>query len=80
MFGFIKTVFIAAMTFFSLNLLNLNSLELCRLSVTVCNSKQIWKDDKCRFECRKDLVDRIVCDKGFSWNPSNCECECDKSC
>ena len=24
--------------------------------------------------------DKIVCDKGFSWNLSNCECECDKSC
>ena len=22
----------------------------------------------------------MVCDKGFSWNPSNCECECGKSC
>ena len=21
-----------------------------------------------------------MCDKGFIWNPSNCECECDKSC
>ena len=21
-----------------------------------------------------------VCDKGFIWNPSNCECECGKSC
>ena len=21
-----------------------------------------------------------MCDKGFNWNPSNCECECDKSC
>ena len=21
-----------------------------------------------------------VCDKGFIWNPSNCECECDTSC
>ena len=21
-----------------------------------------------------------VCDKGYSWNPTNCECECDKSC
>ena len=20
-----------------------------------------------------------VCDKGFIWNPSNCECECNKS-
>ena len=21
-----------------------------------------------------------MCDKDFIWNPSNCECECDKSC
>ena len=21
-----------------------------------------------------------MCDKGFIWNPSKCECECDKSC
>ena len=21
-----------------------------------------------------------MCDKGFIWNPCNCECECDKSC
>ena len=21
-----------------------------------------------------------MCDKGFNWNPSNCECECNKSC
>ena len=21
-----------------------------------------------------------MCDEGFIWNPSNCECECDKSC
>ena len=26
------------------------------------------------------MVDKGVCDKGFNWNPSNCECECDKSC
>ena len=34
---------------------------------------------KCRCEC-KELIDKGVCDKGFFWNPSNCECECDKSC
>ena len=34
----------------------------------------------CRFECKEDLVDKMVCDKGFSWNPSNCERKCDKSC
>ena len=30
-------------------------------------------------EC-KELIDKSVCDKGFIWNPSNYECECDKSC
>ena len=34
---------------------------------------------KCRCEC-KELIDKSVCDKRFIWNPSNCECECDKSC
>ena len=28
----------------------------------------------------KELIDKGVCDKGYVWNPSNCECECDKSC
>ena len=36
-------------------------------------------EDKCRCEC-KELIDKGVCDKGYVWNPSNCECECDKSC
>ena len=26
------------------------------------------------------MVDKEVCDKEFICNPSNCECECDKSC
>ena len=34
--------------------------------------------DKCRREC-KELIDKGMCDKGFIWNPSNCECECDKT-
>ena len=25
------------------------------------------------------MIDKGVCDKGYTWNPSNCECECDKS-
>ena len=33
--------------------------------------------NKCRCEC-KELIDLGICDKGFIWNPSNCEC--DKSC
>ena len=27
----------------------------------------------------KELIDKDVCDEGFIWNPSNCECKCDKS-
>ena len=50
-----------------------------RLHGIICNSKQRWNEDKCRFEC-KELVDKGVCDKGFIWNPSNCEYECDESC
>ena len=26
------------------------------------------------------MIDNGVCEKGFIWNPSNCEGECDKSC
>ena len=26
------------------------------------------------------MIDKGICDKGFIWNPKNCECECDKSC
>ena len=26
------------------------------------------------------MIDKGVCDEGFIWNPSNCECECNKSC
>ena len=31
------------------------------------------------WEC-KEVIDKGVCDKGFIWNPINCECEYDKSC
>ena len=49
----------------------------CKFGANVCNNKQ--HKDKCRCEC-KELVDKGVCNKGFIWNPSNCECECDISC
>ena len=25
-------------------------------------------------------INKGVCDKEYIWNPSKCECECDKSC
>ena len=51
----------------------------CRLDASVCNVKQRWNNEKCRRAC-KELIDRGRCEKGFIWNPSICECECDKSC
>ena len=51
----------------------------CRLDAIVCNNEQRWNKNKCRYEC-KELSDKGVCGKGFIWNPSNRECECDKAC
>ena len=42
----------------------------CRLKAIVCNNKQRIKE----------LIDKGIRDKGFIWNPSSCECECDKTC
>ena len=50
-----------------------------RLDASVCNNKQRWNNDKLKCES-KELIDKGVYDKGFIWNPSDCECECDKSC
>ena len=52
---------------------------ICRLDGIICNIKQRWNENKCRYQC-KELIDKGVCNKGFIWNPSNCECECDKNC
>ena len=52
---------------------------MCRLDASVWNNKQRWNNDKYQCEC-KELIDKGICDKGYIWNPSNCKCECDKSC
>ena len=51
----------------------------CKFGGNVCNNKQRSNKNKRRCEC-KVLNDKGVCDKGFFWNPSNCECECDETC
>ena len=53
---------------------------ICRLSKEVCNSRQVFNEDKCRCECRKDLISKLTYDEGFLWNSSSCSCECDRSC
>ena len=42
------------------------------------NSKQGWNKDKC-ICAWIERIDKGISDKGFIWNPSNCECECDNS-
>ena len=61
------------------NSINLVNKRKCRLDASVCNNKQRWKEDKSRCDF-KELIDKGVCVKGFIWNPSNCECKCNKSC
>ena len=51
----------------------------CRLDASVCNNKQRWKEDKCRYEY-KELSDKGICNKGLTLTPSKCECECNRSC
>ena len=53
---------------------------VCRLSSSICNSKQIWNSDTCRCDCNEDFSGIISCTKGYMWNPSICECQCDMWC
>ena len=48
---------------------------VCKLSNAICNTNQIWNNDRGRCECKEDLIKKINCDKGYSWNPNNCQCE-----
>ena len=45
--------------------------------VVILNNVGIKKIYICK--C-KELIEKGRCDKGFIWNPSNCDCKCDKSC
>ena len=49
------------------------------VDLTVVLNQQRCNNDKCRYEC-KELIDKGVCNKGYIWNPSNCERKCYKSC
>ena len=49
---------------------------VCKLNSSVCNNKQIWNSDT----CNEDFASIINCTKGYMWNPSTCECQCDIWC
>ena len=60
--------------------MKLQKKSKCRLDACVCNNKQRWNEDKCKCECKEELIDRKRCHKGFIWNPSVCNCKCGRSC
>ena len=53
---------------------------VCKLNSSVCNNKQIWNGDTYRCDCNEDFAGIINCTKGYTWNPSTCECQCDTWC
>ena len=53
---------------------------VCKLNSSICNNKQIWNSDTCRCDCNEDFAGIISCAKGYTWNPSICEWQCDKWC
>ena len=44
----------------------------CRLDPIICNNKQKWNKNKCRFECLKN---KKCNDSRFNWNPDSFKCE-----
>ena len=53
---------------------------VCKLNSSVCNNKQIWNRHTCRCDCNEDFASIINCTKGYTWNPSTCECQGDTWC
>ena len=89
MFGFLKSKFVAAATFFSCNALKCISInkakvfnimsksnETRHIPWQFCNNTQRCKYENCRCGC-KELIGKGICDTGFIWNPSSSEYECE---
>ena len=53
---------------------------VCKLNSSVCNNKRICNRDTCKCDCNEDFASIIDCAKGYTWNPSTCECQCDMWC
>ena len=49
----------------------------CGLNESPCSSMQKLNRDECRSEC-KELDDLGSCEKYDMWDPSACNCECNK--
>ena len=50
---------------------------VCKFNSSICNNKQIWNGDTCRCDCNEDFAGMINSSKGYTWNPSTCEFQCD---
>ena len=37
---------------------------ICRFNKAVCNDKQEWGENKCKYECKEDLIGKLIRDKG----------------
>ena len=48
----------------------------CQLDSIVCNLKQKRNHDECRCECKN--YDLSSCQADYMWNPTTCDCECNK--
>ena len=44
---------------------------VCRLTSAIWNDRQEGNENKCRCECKEDLVTKLVYDKGYMWNLVN---------
>ena len=53
---------------------------VCKLNSSVCNNKEIWNSDTCRYDCNEDFASIINCTKGYTWNPSTFQCQYDTWC
>ena len=53
---------------------------ICRLTSAIGNDRHEWNENKCRCECKEDLVSKLARDKGYIWHPSTCSCKCDRYC
>ena len=62
-----------------LNLVSTTNEKKKKNSIKLVNVNLDYIQVFVRCEC-KELIYKRICDKRFIWNPSDCDCECDKSC
>lgn len=48
----------------------------CKIQEEDCNANQIYDDQNCRCDCKKEVKSRKTCEKGKVWSDSKCDCVC----